>query len=139
MAYLLHQLLEESAIRFPDKIAVSFKNQSVSYQDLNVMANRIAHLLIENGVQRGDRVALYLGKSIFSIAAIFGILKTGGVYVPLDINAPEIRIEYIMKNCSNDYENTSYYPEYKPERYFLYFFHNNSPNVDILIIQQLEI
>jgi amino acid adenylation domain-containing protein len=44
-------------------------------------------------------VALYLGKSIFSIAAIFGILKAGGVYVPLDINAPEIRIEYIMDNC----------------------------------------
>lgn len=99
MAFLLHHLLEESAIKFPGKIAVKFKDETLSYHDLNNLSNKIAHILIKNGINRGDRIALYLNKSIFSIAAIFGILKAGGIYVPLDINAPESRLGYILENC----------------------------------------
>lgn len=99
MAFLLHHLLEESAVKFPYKIAVTFKDQTISYQQLNNLSNKIAHILIENGISRSDRIALYLNKSIFSIAAIFGVLKAGGTYVPLDINSPEARLSYILENC----------------------------------------
>jgi amino acid adenylation domain-containing protein len=71
----------------------------MSYRDLDVVSDKLAALLVERGVKRGDRVAIYLPKSIEAIAAIHGILKAGGVYVPLDPNAPPKRLSYIVENC----------------------------------------
>ena len=99
MIYLLHHTLEKSAKKFPDKIAVVFKDESITYHDLNIRSNKLAHLLIKNGVKKGDRVGLYINKSIEAIIAIFGILKSGAAYVPLDINVPMARIDYIINNC----------------------------------------
>jgi amino acid adenylation domain-containing protein len=99
MAHILPQLLVEAAPRFPEKAAVVFQDEALSYARLDELSNRLAHTLIKSGVQRGDRVGIYLNKSIASIISIFGILKAGAVYVPLDPYAPVKRLSYIVKNC----------------------------------------
>jgi amino acid adenylation domain-containing protein len=100
MPFLLHDLLRESARRAPDAVAVSHAGRTLGYADLDVASDRLAAFLGDRGVRRGDRVGLYLGKSLESIVALFGILKLGAAYVPVDPNAPPRRAAYILQNCS---------------------------------------
>ncbi|MFZ4657034.1 MAG: amino acid adenylation domain-containing protein [Caldilineaceae bacterium] len=99
MAYLLSQLLGRSAQRAPEQIAVVHEQRSYTYHELDVASNRLAHQLRASGVIRGDRVGLYLEKSLDAVAALFGILKLGAAYVPLDPVAPAQRLAYIIANC----------------------------------------
>ena len=100
MAYVLHQLLSESAKRNPAAEAVRLLNSALTYGELERLSNQVAHRLIASGVRRGDRVGLYLQKSPFAIASIFGIMKTGACYVPVDANAPGLRLEEIARQCA---------------------------------------
>jgi acyl-coenzyme A synthetase/AMP-(fatty) acid ligase len=63
------------------------------------LSNQIAHALIEIGVVPGDRIGIYLHKSPSAIASIFGIMKTGACYVPVDPNAPGLRLAEIARQC----------------------------------------
>jgi amino acid adenylation domain-containing protein len=99
MAYLLHQLLSESATRYPDKIAVVFKDQTLTYAQLDSETNRLANQLIKSGVERGDRIGIYLDKSLYSMISVYGILKAGAAYVPIDPMAPVKYINYIISRC----------------------------------------
>lgn len=99
MAYLLHHLLVDSAREYPNKEAARFEGRSLTYAQLDQMSNQVARTLREAGVQRGDRVGIYVHKSLASIVSVFGIMKAGGVYVPLDPNAPAKRLAYITRNC----------------------------------------
>ena len=99
MAYLLQHLLTESAARMPEKEAIRFEGNGLSYGQLDRLSNQVARTLQAAGVRRGDRVGIYVHKSLASIVSLFGILKAGGVYVPLDPNAPAKRLAYISRNC----------------------------------------
>jgi amino acid adenylation domain-containing protein len=99
-AYVLHQLLAESASRRPDQFAVRFGDTHLTYRELDALSDRVAALLYSNGVRRGDRVGLLLHKSAASISSIFAVLKTGAAYVPLDPNAPARRLAYVAQDCS---------------------------------------
>src|SRR5438445_13567943 len=99
MAYLLHQFLISSARRRPDHAAVVHKQRSITYGELEHASNQLANILLDLGIVRGDRVGFCLNKSIESIVAIFGILKAGAVYVPLDPTAPPQRLAFIAGNC----------------------------------------
>ncbi|MEZ4729011.1 MAG: AMP-binding protein [Caldilineaceae bacterium] len=97
----LQHLLAESARRQPAAVAVSEPGQgAITYQALAELSDCLRDRLSQLGVQRGDRVGIYLHKSIDAIAALFGILKTGAAYVPVDPNAPPARNAYILHNCS---------------------------------------
>ena len=98
MAYLLPHLLTESAARFPDKDAIRFQGNAMSYIDLDQQTNQIACALQMAGVKKGDRVGIYVHKSLQTVMSVFGIMKAGGVYVPLDPNAPAKRHAYISRN-----------------------------------------
>jgi len=100
MAYLLHQLLTESARRQPEAEAVRLLDHAITYRELDALSSQLANLLLANGVTRGDRVGLYVHKSPAAIAAIFGIMKTGACYVPVDANAPGGRLQEIGRQCS---------------------------------------
>lgn len=100
MPYILQQLLTESAKQHPDKPAVWARQRTISYRELNERSNQLAHLLRERGIKKGDRVGIYFPKAVESIASMFGVLKAGGVYVPLDPSAPAERIAYIIGNCA---------------------------------------
>ncbi|MDN5214202.1 amino acid adenylation domain-containing protein [Fulvivirgaceae bacterium BMA12] len=99
MSYVLQQLLIDSAKSHPAKDAVVFGNDKVTYGELEDKTNRLANFLVDNGVEPGDRVGIYLNKSAESIISIFSILKANAVYVPLDPQAPSARISYIIENC----------------------------------------
>jgi amino acid adenylation domain-containing protein len=99
MAYVLHQLLSESAERRPDAEAVRLLDQALTYGELEKLSNQLAHALIEIGVVSGDRIGIYLHKSPAAIASIFGIMKTGACYVPVDANAPGPRLLEIARQC----------------------------------------
>lgn len=99
MAYVLHQLLTESAAARPDAQAVRLLDQSLTYAGLEKLSNQLAHALIQIGVVPGDRIGIYLHKSPSAIASIFGIMKTGACYVPVDPNAPGLRLAEIARQC----------------------------------------
>jgi len=100
MAYLLHQLLSKSASKYPNNTAVWARGQSLSYRELDERSNQLAHLLRHRGIQKGDRVGIYFPKAVESVVSMFGVLKAGGVYVPLDPQQPAQRIQYIVDNCA---------------------------------------
>ena len=100
MAYVLHQLLTESATRRPDAEAVRLLDQALTYAELERLSNQLAHALIQAGAVPGDRIGIYLHKSPAGIASIFGVMKTGACYVPIDPNAPGLRVEEIARQCS---------------------------------------
>jgi amino acid adenylation domain-containing protein len=101
MAYrfLVHHYLEDSAARVPDKTAVVDQDRSVTYSELNERANQVAHFLRSLGIERGDRVGIYMRKSLEAVIGIYGAMKAGAAYVPLDPSAPPHRIGYIAGNC----------------------------------------
>jgi amino acid adenylation domain-containing protein len=99
MRYLVHHLLEDAARKHPNDLAVLDRDRSLTYGELDRQSNRIAHLLAERGVIKRDRVGLYLDKSVESIVAVYGIMKTGAAYVPLDPDAPVARLAYIIGDC----------------------------------------
>jgi amino acid adenylation domain-containing protein len=100
MAYVLHQLLTESAGRRPDAEAVRLLDQTLTYAELEKLSNQLAHALIETGVVPGDRIGIYLHKSPAAIAGIFGVMKTGACYVPVDQSAPGLRVLDIARQCN---------------------------------------
>lgn len=95
--YLLHQLLSANAIRRPDAPAVILGKQVVSYAELEMLSRSLACKLVELGAGPGERVGLHMHRSIFSIIAIFAVLKTGAAYVPIDPGSPPVRIGQIGK------------------------------------------
>ncbi len=98
-AFLLSHLLEHSAARFPDRTAVVSNDRTMTYAELDVAVSRLARRLRQLGVRGGDRVGIYLPKSIESVVTLLAVLKAGGVYVPLDPNSPPRRVAYIINNC----------------------------------------
>lgn len=101
MPYLLQQLLENSAKQYPDKEAVVYKNTVITYQELDIASNQLAWTLRNAGIEKGDRIGICLNKSIEEIVAIYGILKAGAVYVPIDPASPTQRIAYFVENCQS--------------------------------------
>jgi amino acid adenylation domain-containing protein len=96
---LLSHLLSHSARKYPDRPAVVLQDKTLSYQELERKSNQLARALIRQGLKKGDCVGLLVRKSIDSLISIFGILKAGAAYVPIDPLAPSERINYILKHC----------------------------------------
>jgi amino acid adenylation domain-containing protein len=97
---VLHGFLTESAQLRPNNIAVVEPGKgSVTYEEFNQLSDSVRDRISHLGVREGDRVGFCLHKSIDSLATIFGILKAGAVYVPVDPGAPAARNAYIMGDC----------------------------------------
>jgi len=107
MIYLLHHSVTESARRFPEKQAFVWVNQSYSYSELDQKSNQLANYLIENGVEKGDRVGIFMGRSLETALAVYGILKAGAAFVPLDPGAPPSRINFLLGNCGIEHVITT--------------------------------
>ncbi len=99
MVCLLHQLLSESAAKYPDKEALAFKDAKMTYAELDRESNKLACSLAEIGIERGERVGIYMHRGITSIVGVFGILKAGATYVPIDPQCPPGRLSYILNKC----------------------------------------
>ena len=96
MAYLLQHLLTERAARAPERPAVAAGERFLSYEELDRLSNQVARALLAQGVAPGDRVGIFAPKSAASVVAVFGVLKAGACYVPLDPRSPAERLAAIM-------------------------------------------
>ncbi|WP_153785031.1 non-ribosomal peptide synthetase, partial [Pseudomonas sp. EMN2] len=96
----VHALVEAQAARTPDATALTQAGVTLSYGELNLSANRLAHRLIERGVQRGDRVALCLPRSLERVISLLAVLKAGAAYVPVDPSYPAERIAYLLSDSA---------------------------------------
>ena len=99
MGDLLHRLLERAAGSTPSSPAVIDGNRTLNYGRLNYHAGRLANELRAAGVGRGALVGLFVSKSLEAVVGIYGILKAGAAYVPLDVTAPPARIRYILNDA----------------------------------------
>ena len=92
----IHHLIEDQAIENPSELAVVTYDGTLTFQQLNVEANRIAHSLIAMGVKKGDIIAVILPRNSHLLPAILGVLKTGAAYMPIDPSYPLDRIDYLL-------------------------------------------
>lgn len=83
---------EHIALHYPD-------GNQVTYKDLNVLSNRCAHFLLQNGVSLGDVVAIFNTKSAQAFAVMLACLKVGAIYVNLDVSSPATRLTRILNTC----------------------------------------
>ena len=98
MAYLLQQLLTEAAAQHPQRPAIAASDCLISYQELDRLSNQVARSLLHLGVAPGDRVAVLAPKSAAAVVGLYGVLKAGACYVPLDPKAPAQRLAYVVQD-----------------------------------------
>ncbi|WP_344016875.1 amino acid adenylation domain-containing protein, partial [Kitasatospora atroaurantiaca] len=91
---------EIQAARTPDATAVVFRGQSLSYAELNVRVNRLAHRLIADGIGAERFVAIALPRSVDLVVALLAVLKAGGAYLPLDPDYPAERLAYMLDDAA---------------------------------------
>ncbi|MEM1182365.1 MAG: AMP-binding protein, partial [Acidobacteriota bacterium] len=99
MIQLLPQLLERSATRDPDRDAYRVPKRGLSYGDLETRANRLARALRADGVRRGDRVGIFRPRDLETAVAVYGILKAGAAFVPIDPHAPAGALQAVVDDC----------------------------------------
>jgi amino acid adenylation domain-containing protein len=97
-----HQLIEDQASRRPDKLAVRFLDQQITYRELDARGNRLGRRLIEAGVRPGGLVGVLVDRSIEMLVALVAVWKAGAAYVPLDPNHPAERTDYILRDAQVD-------------------------------------
>ncbi len=96
----LPYFLNKCALQFPDKIALSFHGQVFNYKTLYQESNKLARVLIDEGITPSDVVALALDRSPEMVISLLAILKAGATYVPLDPEYPKDRIEFMLEDSS---------------------------------------
>ena len=94
------ELFEEQVKLHPDNIAVVFEDEKLTYRELNEKANLLAKYLIEKGLKSNDVIGILFDKSIEMIISILATLKASATYLPLDIQFPKERIEYIIQDSN---------------------------------------
>lgn len=95
----IHQLFEEQAARTPEEIAAVFDDQHLTYRELDVRANRLAHYLRKRGVGPDMPVGLCVERSLDMLTGLLGILKAGGAYLPLDPAYPKERLNFMLEDA----------------------------------------
>jgi amino acid adenylation domain-containing protein len=98
MLYLLPHAVDRAAMRAPDRDAIRYAGVSLTYAALAERSDRLAGLLRAQGVRRGDRVGIHGGKGLPAAVALYGIMKAGAAYVPLDPSSPPARQAFIVRD-----------------------------------------
>jgi acyl-CoA synthetase (AMP-forming)/AMP-acid ligase II len=95
----VHEFLHNSAKKHPDKTALIWGDERFSYRELDEMAARVSSALVHQGIGKGDRVVIVNPNSVETIAALFGILKAGGVFLIVHHSIKEKKLAYIINDC----------------------------------------
>jgi amino acid adenylation domain-containing protein len=96
----IHHLFEEQVERTPNRIAVVFEQQQLTYAQLNAQANQLAHHLRQQGVNSEVVVGLYVERSLSLVIGLLAILKAGGAYIPLDTAYPKERLALMLADTT---------------------------------------
>lgn len=97
---IISQLFEECVEKYGDRTAVSSHSGAITYSELNAKANQLANYLRKNGVGRNSLVAIYLERSVELIISILGVVKAGGIFLPLSTDDPNNRIRRILQDST---------------------------------------
>jgi amino acid adenylation domain-containing protein/non-ribosomal peptide synthase protein (TIGR01720 family) len=95
------ELFKESVENNPDKTALEFEHQYVTYRELEERSNQLANFIINRGIKNNDRVAIMAVHSIELVVAILAVMKSGAAYVPLDPEYPSERIKFILRDSDS--------------------------------------
>lgn len=95
-------LFEFQVAKSPHELAVFYQNQNLTYEELNIKANHIAHKLVELGAEQDSVIGIMLDRSLELPIGILGVLKAGAAYLPIDPNYPNERINYLLSNSNVD-------------------------------------
>jgi|APSaa5957512535_1039671.scaffolds.fasta_scaffold00708_2 amino acid adenylation domain-containing protein len=95
---LIHQLFEKKVEQIPSAVAVIFNDLEITYKELNVHSNQLAHYLKSRGVGPESVVGVYMERSLELVVSLLAILKSGGFYVPLDPGYPEERVRFMVED-----------------------------------------
>ena len=93
---LVNEFLENSTRFNPGKVALICQNKRFAYNEINTMANQLSNAFIDFGVKAKDRVAVYLDNSLETVVSIFGTLKAGGVFIVINPQVKEKKLEYVL-------------------------------------------
>ncbi len=96
---LVNNFLEQSARRYPGKIALISKEGRFCYRELDELANKIANALLADGLPKGARVAIFLDNSLESVVSLFGVLKAGGIFVMVNPTTKTEKLTHILNDC----------------------------------------
>ncbi|AZA81495.1 thioester reductase [Chryseobacterium lactis] len=96
----LVSLFKKNVSLYPENTAVVFKEQGITYRELDKKSNQLANALLERGIKKGKYVPIWLDRSLEWAVAVLGILKTGAAYVPIDPAYPVKRVEYILTDTA---------------------------------------
>lgn len=111
MIYLLPHTVSNSAKTFPNRKAFRFGSKSLTFKEIEVKMNQLANLLHQIGIKQGDRIGIYLNRSLETAIAIYGIMQAGAIYVPLDPKVPVERTKFLINDCgiriliTNNFQN----------------------------------
>jgi amino acid adenylation domain-containing protein/non-ribosomal peptide synthase protein (TIGR01720 family) len=101
-------LFEEQAEKVPDKTAIVFEEQQLTYRELNERANQVARVLRRRGVTTDSIVGIKVERSIEMVVGILAVLKAGGAYLPIDPSYPQERIDYLLEDSGASLLLTQY-------------------------------
>ncbi|MEE4150888.1 syringopeptin non-ribosomal peptide synthetase SypC, partial [Pseudomonas viridiflava] len=97
---LIHRTFEAWVVAQPNAVALQYEDRTLTYAELNIRANQIAHYLLGLGVQPDDRVAICVERSLEMVVGLLGVLKSGAGYVPIDPAYPAERIAYQLQDSA---------------------------------------
>jgi amino acid adenylation domain-containing protein len=95
----IHDFIEEQVARSPDAVAAIFRDQQLTYRELDSRANQMARFLMESGVRPEARIGIACDRSLNMLVALLGVLKAGGTYVPLDPFYPADRTKDVIADA----------------------------------------
>ena len=97
---LVNSFLQESARQFPDKTALVCDGRRLTYSQIDKQSNQIANGLLDHGVGRGDRVAIWLPNSVEAVIVIFAVLKSGAIFTVINSTTKTEKLASVLNNCS---------------------------------------
>ncbi len=96
----IHKLFEETASLYPEKVALEYDDECLTYKELDEKSDQLAAKLQKSGIEKGDIVAIMIERSFELITSILAVLKVGAAYLPIDLSYPEDRIKYILEDSN---------------------------------------
>ncbi|OQD56945.1 hypothetical protein BM536_006170 [Streptomyces phaeoluteigriseus] len=94
----LHEVFRRRAGALPSRTAVEFDDESLTYQELDTLSDRLAGSLSARGVQPGEVIGLSFPRGIDMVVAVLGVLKAGAAYLPIDADHPAPRVRHIVED-----------------------------------------
>lgn len=101
--HTITSMLAQAVAKYPERTAISFGDQQLTYRELDSLSNHIAHMLISKGLRKGEYVSIFMERGLNTVISLFGILKAGGAYVPLDPTHPDERNAYIIGDTESGF------------------------------------